>query len=207
MRVAFLSGGKDSYYAAYRSSSGFDIGLFLVYDFPRPSPHFLNLGKSIETILLTGKPAVVAKLDKGKEFEETVSILKRLGASEIIAGDVYIEDHLKYMESLARESGAALIESLWGLDSEEVLRKEIENGIRGLVLGSISSMDKWIGRELNAGSVDSFIEDAKRAGADPLGENGEYHTIVTFGPMHRAPLSYSRVSIEDYDGYKILRLI
>jgi diphthamide synthase (EF-2-diphthine--ammonia ligase) len=38
-------------------------------------------------------------------------------------------------------------------------------------------------------------------------EGGRYHTLVISGPMHRAPLSYSKSLVEDYDGYKILRVI
>lgn len=63
LRVAFISGGKDSYYAVYRFGA-VDLGLMLIYDFPRPSPHILNLGKSIETMLLCRIPIIVAKLDK-----------------------------------------------------------------------------------------------------------------------------------------------
>jgi diphthamide synthase (EF-2-diphthine--ammonia ligase) len=98
------------------------------------------MGKSLETILLTGRLVAAVKLNKGKEFEETADVLRKLGAEEIIAGDVYVEDHLKYMERLGEEVGAKLVESLWGIDPEELLHEEIASGIRTLVVGCEYSM-------------------------------------------------------------------
>ncbi|MEM0026691.1 MAG: ATPase [Ignisphaera sp.] len=205
--MAFLSGGKDSYYAVYRSAIRIDMGLVLVYDFPRPSPHLVNLGKTVETILLMGVPAAVVRLDKGREFVETVDFLRSVGADAIIAGDVYIDDHLKYMERLAKEVGATLIEPLWGVDPEDLLYKEIEAGLKPLVIGCVEGLGKWLGTVLNQDNVYAFAENAKSIGVDPLGEKGEYHTIVLSGPLHKAGLSYKIVDMENHNGYKILRLI
>lgn len=207
MIVAFLSGGKDSYYAVYRYGGSVDLGVMLVYEFPRPSPHLLNLGKSVETILLTGIPVAVVRLTKGREFLEKASFLRKIGADKIIAGDVYIEDHLMYMERLAKSIGASLIEPLWGLDPAELLYKELEDGLGPLVIGSNKALSRWVGVELNLGNVDSFIEEARRLGVDPLGERGEYHTIVVSGPLHRSRLSYRILSTESYGDYIVLRLV
>ncbi|WP_228009327.1 Dph6-related ATP pyrophosphatase [Fervidicoccus fontis] len=125
------------------------------------------MGKSLETILLTGRPVAAVKLNKGKEFEETADVLRKLGAEEIIAGDVYVEDHLKYMERLGEEVGAKLVESLWGIDPEELLHEEIASRIRTLVVGCEYSMSNWLGREISSESVENFLRDAKRGGRVP----------------------------------------
>lgn len=207
MRVAFVSGGKDSYYAIYRYGLGVDMGLMLLYEFPRPSPHILNLGKSVETLLLSSIPVLVARVNKGREFQETVEILRKVGANVVIAGDVYIEDHLKYMERLAKEIGAKLVEPLWGLDPVEVLHKELEVGIKPLIIGCVNGLSKWLGVELSLDNIDSFIGFTKNLGIDPLGERGEYHTVVLSGPLHKDVLRYKVVATESYGDYIILRLI
>jgi len=206
LSVAMVSGGKDSLYALMLSG-GADLGLMLLYEFPRPSPHILNFSKSVETILLTGTPVIVAKLTKGRERDETVKLLKLLGASRIIAGDVYIEDHLKYMESIASEVGAGLDEPLWGMDPLEVLYREVESGIETVIIGSVNSLKRWLGRELNKSTVEEFVEDAKRMGIDPLGEHGEYHTLVISSPLHRSKLTYRVLGVESFGDYSILKVI
>lgn len=206
LRVAFVSGGKDSYYAVYRFGA-VDLGLMLIYDFPRPSPHILNLGKSIETLLLCRIPIAVVKLDKGREFIKTIEILKKFSANTIVAGDVYIEEHLKYMEQVAESIGAKLYEPLWGMDATELLYKEIESGIRTLIIGGDERISNWVGEVLDVENIDNFVRYTKSIGIDPLGEHGEYHTLVLQGPLHTAALQYRVIGFEEYEGYSILRVV
>lgn len=63
-------------------------------------------------MLLANIPVLVVKLNKGREFDETVDTLRRLNVDTIIAGDVYIEEHLSYIEKIAKEVGATLVEPL-----------------------------------------------------------------------------------------------
>jgi len=204
-RVAFLSGGKDSFYAALQRWP-IDFGVLLVYDFPRPSPHLVNLGKSVETLLLTNISVVVAKLSRGRERVETVELLKRLRATEIVAGDVYIDEHLKYMESIASEVGATLYEPLWGMDPEELLYREVRDGIEFLVVGARKELREWVGRVVNEENVAGFSSHAKSHSIDPLGERGEYHTLIISSPVHRRKLDYRVYGCDEYPDYVVLRV-
>jgi len=206
MRVALMSGGKDSIYASLLYGD-MDLFVILVYEFPRPSPHILNIGKSVETLLLMQVPTAVVKLSKGKERAELVRFLRRLKTNVIVAGDVYVEDHLKYMQSVADDVGAKLVEPLWGLEPTEVLYKEMEYGINALIIGSVNSLSTWLGKELNVNNVREFISYAKALGVDPLGERGEYHTLVTHTPKHIRRLTYEIVRIEEFDEYLVTRVI
>ncbi|MEN2999496.1 MAG: ATPase [Acidilobaceae archaeon] len=205
MRLAFLSGGKDSYYAMVRAG-GADVGLLVLYDFPRPSPHIINLGKSLESLSLLGLPIIAMRAERGKEMEQKASLLSRLGVKEIVAGDVYVESHLRYMEELAGRAGARLLEPLWGRDPGELLLEEMEAGIVGLVIGAERRLEGWLGREIGRENAEEFAEYAAKVGADPLGERGEYHTLVLQGPMHRQRVNYKPLWREEHDDYLILRV-
>ncbi len=206
MNVAMISGGKDSIYASLLYGD-IDLGVMLVYEFPRPSPHILNIGKSVETLLLMNIPTLVIRLNKGREKQETVKALKALRVKTIVAGDVYIDDHLKYMQSIADEVGAKLVEPLWGLDPAEVLYKEVSYGIEALFIGGKEALSNWVGKELRMNNVDEFVEYARKVGIDPLGERGEYHTLVTFTPKHMRKLEYEVVRVDRFDEYFIARVI
>uniref|UniRef100_A0A7J3Z8X9 ATPase n=1 Tax=Ignisphaera aggregans TaxID=334771 RepID=A0A7J3Z8X9_9CREN len=206
MRVLLSSGGKDSFYALMVVGN-VDMAIMLSYEFPRPSPHLINMGKSIETHLKASIPVLVKHLRKGCEKAETIEILRRLGVSEIIAGDVYIEDHLKYMEGVASEVGATLIEPLWGENPEDLLYKEIESGLEVLVIGCRSSLKQWLGVEINENNITNFVESCKTSGVDPLGEGGEYHTLVVNSPLHVERVGYQKASFESYEDYLIIRIL
>jgi diphthamide synthase (EF-2-diphthine--ammonia ligase) len=69
MRVALSSGGKDSIYAIMKSGN-VDFVVVFMYEFPRPNPHIVNIGKTIETHLKMGLPVIVKTLRRG--FEKAV---------------------------------------------------------------------------------------------------------------------------------------
>ncbi|MCS7107105.1 MAG: ATPase [Acidilobaceae archaeon] len=206
MRAAFLSGGKDSYYALVKAG-GADLGLLVIYDFPRPSPHVVNLGKTLESLSLTGLPVLVVRAERERALEQKAALLRKLGAREIVAGDVYIEGHLKYMERLAAEAGARLLEPLWGKDPRELLVEEAEAGIVSLVIGADRRLERWLGVEVSRENVHELAEHASRLGLDPLGERGEYHTLVLHGPLHRQRASYEPLRREEHGDYLILKVI
>ncbi len=183
MKIALASGGKDSLYASYIEWPP-DLFLFLVYEFPVPSPHIVNMKASIATLSLTGVPVLVVRVPRVGALSYTARVLARLNASTIVAGDVYIEDHLRYMESLASEAGARLKEPLWGRDTRELLYEIVGRGFTAKVTGVAKNLDSLLGAVLDESTVGEVEAHLTRAGADPLGENGEYHTVVTGSPVH-----------------------
>ncbi|MET1101082.1 MAG: ATPase [Pyrodictiaceae archaeon] len=207
-RIALLSGGKDSFYAASMYWPP-DIGLILDYDAPIASPHLVNLSKTIETLRLAGLSRIlVLHLHRGREMKDLINALRMLNATEIIAGDVYIEDHLKYMESVASEAGARLREPLWGADPEELAYKIfLDEGYQALVIGAIHRLSHWLGRSLDKNIIAMFVEEARKLGLDPLGENGEYHTVLLRTPLHRKQLGYRLVDRIYEANHVMLRLV
>lgn len=69
LKAALFSAGKDSVYAALLEWP-VDLFVVFVYQFPRPSPHLLNLHKAIELANALGVPVAVLKVDKGKELRQ-----------------------------------------------------------------------------------------------------------------------------------------
>lgn len=198
--MLFFSGGKDSVYA-YHLEQPVDLFFISVYQFPRPSPHLVNLHKVLELSLALGVPTLTVRLPKGGEFEAKASLLKRLGAQVLVAGDQGVEDHLRYMEKLAAEVGAVLREPLWGRDPAAVLREEVEH-MDFVVIGAKRRelMCKLVTRD----NVEDFIALAESLGVDPLGEYGEFHTLVV--RYRDISIPYSCGVVEEYDGYLIARL-
>lgn len=111
------------------------------------------------------------------------------------------------MEDVSSEVGAKLIELLWSMDPTDVVLKEIEAGIETLFVGIDVRLRRWLGRTLNRSCVYDFIEEAKSAGAEPLGEHGEYHTLLLNSPKHISQLKYEVIRAEGYGGYWIARVI
>ncbi|PMP60553.1 MAG: ATPase [Caldisphaera sp.] len=192
-----FSGGKDGLRAA-QIEFPVDEFLFLIYEFPEPSPHIVNLQATIASASAIGIPIVVKRLHKGKEFNETVDLLRKLNVDTLVAGDVFVEDHLKYMENLAKESGAKLREPLWNKDTLEILMDDIKDNYELKVLGARpKNLRESVGKIINKDNIDWFINLSKKDNADPLGENGEYHTLVLNSPLHKERFEVRDLEIRD----------
>mgnify|MGYP001772593890 CR=1 FL=1 len=198
LKVAMYSGGKESVYAALLEWP-VDLFLFLVYDFPRPSPHIVNIGPAIRFGSLLA-PVLVKKLTRGRELEEKAELLRRLGVSVIVAGDVDVEEHLKYMEKLAALAGASLKEPLWGMDHEELLHREVEE-LEFLVIGA--SRRELLCRRVDGRNAGEFAALAKSLGVDVLGERGEYHSQVVAVKRLGAVVELSCKEVAEVGGYHI----
>uniref|UniRef100_A0A7C5YY15 Diphthamide synthase domain-containing protein n=1 Tax=Ignisphaera aggregans TaxID=334771 RepID=A0A7C5YY15_9CREN len=51
------------------------------------------------------------------------------------------------------------------------------------------------------------MDQCKENGIDPLGEKGEYHTLVVNSPIHIKKTRYRKIDIVEYDNYRILIVV
>ena len=151
----------------------------------------------------TRRPLYTVKLSRGREVEDASRALARLEVDVVVAGDVGDEVRLRFMERVAEAAGAKLMEPLWGVDAEELLVREVESGIRAIV----TSVDprrvpeRWLCHVIDGGSVEGLVGDARAHGFSPIGEGGEYHTLVVEAPIMDGRLSYTyrgRVELDDH---------
>jgi len=204
LRAALFSGGKDSVYAALLEWP-IDLFVTFVYEFPRPSPHLINISKALELAGAMSVPMVVLRVHRGREMAEEAALMRSLGVSRIVAGDQGVEDHLRYMEALAAEAGAELSEPLWGMDEERVLEGELEE-LSFMVIGAEERARELVCRRVGRDELGPFLADARRMGISPIGEAGEYHSLVTQVRRLGASIDVGCREVRSYDGYRIALL-
>lgn len=111
------------------------------------------------------------------------------GLRTMAFGDLFLEDIRAYREANLARVGWHAITPLFGQDTATLARGMIAGGLRAdLCCVDTAQLDAgFAGR-----AFDGRLLDDLPAGADPCGENGEFHTCVRAGPMFAAPLVLSR---------------
>jgi diphthine-ammonia ligase len=186
--IASWSGGKDSCLACYKAMlSGYDIRYlvnFVSKEYGRVSFH----GTETRLIQLQAESIGTRLCQKEttkdcyeQEFKEAVRSLIPDGIEGMIFGDIYTQEHRDWTERVCSEVGIEAVEPLWGRDTEDVLSEFIGAGFQAVIIGAQSRVidAEWIGRRVDR----DFIEYLKNKNICPCGENGEYHTLVTDGPI------------------------
>jgi uncharacterized protein (TIGR00290 family) len=122
----------------------------------------------------------------------------------MIFGDLFLEDIRAYREARLAEVGIQGVFPLWKRDTRALAREMVASGLRA----RITCVDP---RKLDASFAgrcfDEQLLQSLPPDVDPCGENGEFHTMVTAGPMFREPIEVVVGEILARDGFVFADLL
>jgi uncharacterized protein (TIGR00290 family) len=133
-----------------------------------------------------------------------VGAMKARGVAAVIFGDLFLEDIRAYREAKLAPTGLRPRFPLWGRNTTELAEEMIRAGMRArLVCVDPHKLPKeFAGREFD----ERLLRDLPRS-VDPCGENGEFHTFVTAGPMFAHPIAVETGKIVERDGFVFADLL
>ena len=100
-------------------------------------------------------------------------------------GDLFLEDLRAYREARMREVGLGAEFPLWGRDTAALARAFVADGFRATI---VSVDGDRLSSDVLGRAYDERLLAALPAGVDPCGENGEFHTFVSAGPVFATSL-------------------
>jgi uncharacterized protein (TIGR00290 family) len=124
--------------------------------------------------------------------------LLRQGIRRMVFGDLYLEDIRAYREQKLAACGMEAIFPLWGRPTGELAAAMLDAGL----VAHIACLDPTkIDRRVAGRRWDAALIAELPATVDPCGENGEFHTVVSAGPMFGAPLALTAGEVVERDGF------
>lgn len=126
------------------------------------------------------------------------------GVTRMIFGDLFLEDIRDYRISKLQGTGIEPVFPLWKRDTLALAREMMAAG----VVAHLSTVDpRQVPAELAGKKWDDDLLTHLPKTADPCGENGEFHTFVSAGPMLRQPIPLSVAEPTLRDGFIYCDLI
>jgi uncharacterized protein (TIGR00290 family) len=206
--VVSWSSGKDSAFALHEARAQFEIvGLLTTVTtaFGRVSMHGVREALLDEQVAALGLPCRKIGIpspctNEVYEGELTQALLaaKSEGVTHVIFGDLFLRDIRAYRETLLAGLGLTPVFPLWDRPTDALAREMLAAGLSA-VLTCIDprKLDKsFAGRTFNQ----ELLRDLP-AGVDPCGENGEFHTFVTKGPMFAGSIDCKLGEVVERDGF------
>jgi diphthamide synthase (EF-2-diphthine--ammonia ligase) len=129
---------------------------------------------------------------------EACAAIKASGVKHIIFGDLFLEDIRAYRERTLAALGMTPIFPLWGRNTQRLATEMIQ---AGLVAHLVCLDPNRIPANFAGRRFDAALLQGIPAHVDPCGENGEFHTVVTEGPMFTAPIGVSIGQTVERDGF------
>ena len=120
------------------------------------------------------------------------------GIEAVAFGDLYLEDIRKYREDMMARTPLSPIFPLWQEPTDQLARHMIDGGIKAVItcVDPKKLSPSFAGRQFDAQLLADLPE-----GADPCGENGEFHSFVYDSPDFRAPIAIEIGQPVERDGF------
>ncbi len=144
--------------------------------------------------------------DYERIMRDAVAGFVRDGFTHVAFGDLFLEDVRRYREDRLAGSGLQPLFPLWRLGPTAALARQM---IDGGLEATLSTVDPRVLDVSFAGrAFDEALLAALPPGVDPCGENGEFHSCVTAGPMfrHPVPVTVHGTVVRDGFAFADLRL-
>ena len=210
------SSGKDSAWALHevRRAGDYDIvgALTTVTDtFGRVSMHGVREELLHAQLDAASLPAIVVRIPypcSNDIYEAKMAAAmqdaKARGITHIIFGDLFLADLRAWREAKLAEIGVTAVFPLWMRPTAALARAMIDAGVEAHL--AVVDMKKlpvsFAGRRF-----DGALLDALPAGTDPCGENGEFHSFVSAGPMLARKIAVKIGATVKRDGFAFADLL
>jgi diphthine-ammonia ligase len=184
LAASLFSGGKESVHAIFTvEKQGVKVE-HLIHQIPTfSSPHAHNI-EALKTLAKSmNKHFEIVDLHKGER--ELVDLLKNLNVDALVAGDINVPQHITWLQNICSQAGIELLEPLFGKNTSVLFQEMFsESTFKATIIGVNTKhlRDEWLGFTISRETAENFL--SRTPQIDPLGENGEFHTIVVESPLY-----------------------
>ena len=205
--LMFWSGGKDSALALFELNQNPNyevIGLITTLDREKNRVPFHGIPDVLilEQAKLLKLPLQRIFLSHNATNEEYIkqvsmilSMYAKRGIKTVAFGDINLKDVREFKEKIISDLGMKALFPLWGMETKAVVAKFFQTGHKALVT---SVLKEKLGYNHLACEFNQEYLDRLPEGIDHAGENGEFHTFVTFGPTFKMRVAFSKaIAVEE----------
>ena len=187
------SGGKDCCLAFLRARDTFDpVALLTMFgeDGNRSRSHGLTPKVIAAQASRLGLPVHTGRCSWPTYTEQYLALLaeaRQHDITHVIFGDILGDAHREWNERVCAAHGLTPVMPLWGQPTQLLAEEFIARGgeARFVTVRPPLLDESWLGLTLDAVALQRL----QAIGADPCGEFGEYHTVVTGCPAFSSPLT------------------
>jgi len=205
------SGGKDSCLALYHAigQGGRPQCLLTILDETGERSHSHGLSKAliIRQAERLGLPVVFRSATWDEYENEFIDALHEMKDRKIntgVFGGIDVEAHLQWVRRVCDTAEVRAYHPLWQRNRKELLDEFVTLSFEAMIVVLKSSQldEHFLGKAID----ESTVAELEAAGIDPSGELGEYHTVVTNGPIFSSKVPIKQKGRIIHNCYKFLDL-
>jgi uncharacterized protein (TIGR00290 family) len=210
------SGGKDSCMAlaqllADQTRRVTALLTTVTEGYDRVSMHGVRLTLLKQQAEALGLPLHVVTIPRNADnrtyeerMEEAFARYRAQGVTTVAFGDLFLADIRRYREAWLARVGMTPIFPIWHRDTRDLAHRFIEGGFTA----TLTCVDtRVLGPAFAGRAFDRALLSDLPPTADPCGENGEFHTFVSGGPLFRHDVPFVRGEVVQRDAWCFCDLV
>ena len=210
------SSGKDSAWALHeaRRAGDYDIvgALTTVTDtFERVSMHGVREELLRAQLDSAGLPSITVRIPfpcTNDIYEQKMAAAMQdavaAGVTHVIFGDLFLADLRAWREAKLAAIGVTAVFPIWMRPTDALAREMIAAGVEA----HLAVVDlKKLSADFAGRRFDAALLDGLPSGTDPCGENGEFHSFVSGGPMLSRKIPVSVGETVEREGFAFADLL
>jgi len=204
------SSGKDSAWALHQIHSGGALDVVgvlttITQPYGRVSMHGVReavLLQQVERIGLPLFPVYLPAPCSNETYQarmtDVLATCREQDITHVIFGDLFLEDVRAYREAQMQAVGMTPVFPLWRRDTAQLAREMLAQGMEATitVVDPKRLESAFVGRSYNAAFLDDLPDSV-----DPCGERGEFHTVVTGGPVFGSSIPVDVGEVVEREGF------
>jgi diphthine-ammonia ligase len=204
--VVSLSGGKDSMYALYVTLKEELNVNYLLFITNGSKAHLVNRW----LLKLVSESLEIPVVTVGRRMPEIRRALRKLKADILVSGVITTPEHIDYYQEICNPIKVKHYAPLWGKKPLIALAEMKQLGFQILVIEvdvSMGSRKNWLGKEMDDNMLDEIRKLESDQSMNPIGELGEYHTLVLDCPIYKKRINIlkSETVWENSKGYVVIK--
>ena len=133
-----------------------------------------------------------------REMERVLDQARRDGVTHVVFGDLFLEDLRAYREAKLAEVGMVGVFPLWKRDTTALAAEMIASGLQAI----LTCVDpRKLPRSFAGRTFDAKLVASLPVEVDPCGENGEFHSFASAGPMFDRAIPVVLGEVVERDGF------
>jgi len=187
------SGGKDACLALYKMQQQGHVltGLLTMMNEHNTlsRAHYLPYALVEQQAHALGVPLLAqptSKTDYAKQFQAALQQMKHNGTDHLVLGDIDLQAHRDWQEQQGEQTQTTPIFPLWLQDHAALVKEFIQAGFKATIVSILPQKvpSEFLGKPFNLETIQALDD----LNIDVCAEGGEFHTVVTDGPLFSAPI-------------------
>ncbi|MFA6237821.1 MAG: hypothetical protein WC635_10875 [Bacteriovorax sp.] len=210
--LLFWSGGKDSALALHylkKNPAVEIVGLVTIFDREKNTVAFHGIPDSLvidqakmlklplQRIFL---PSDCTDAEYVENVRKILAMFAKKGIRSVAFGDTNQQEIRKFREEMLVPLEMKALFPLWGKNSIDISREFLNTGHKALVT---SINEKKLDHSFLAVEFDQSWLERLPKNIDPAGEDGAFHTFVTYGPNFKMRVAFSKAIARNEGPYLV----